>query len=162
MMYKIELLDNKLKQLNSYDLTMIKYAKNTLVVTMMIMMFFLMILYEDGGLLYLSMVLLISSLTSLNISQYLYVKKDNIKIPIYISLKETGICKKAFIKSRLKYHFVFMYKLCIGSIITCLLGGDLYKGLNMKDICSCMCFIFLYIIIGTISFFLDLYQATKE
>ena len=43
-MERLELLDDKLRKIKSYDLTMMKYARNFIVGVMMTLMFFVMII----------------------------------------------------------------------------------------------------------------------
>ena len=94
-MERLELLDDKLRKIKSYDLTMMKYARNFMVGVMMALMFFVMIIPMDSALFVVSSVMLMDSLVSLNINPYLYIKRDSIKLSIYKGLKETSISKKA-------------------------------------------------------------------
>ena len=88
-MERLELLDDKLRKIKSYDLTMMKYARNFMVGVMMALMFFVMIIPMDSALFVVSSVMLMDSLVSLNINPYLYIKRDSIKLSIYKGLKET-------------------------------------------------------------------------
>ena len=81
-MERLELLDDKLRKIKSYDLTMMKYARNFMVGVMMTLMFFVMIIPMDSALFVVSSVMLMDSLVSLNINPYLYIKRDSIKLSI--------------------------------------------------------------------------------
>lgn len=161
-MERLELLDDKLRKIKSYDLTMMKYARNFIVGVMMTLMFFVMIIPMDSALFVVSSVMLMDSLVSLNINPYLYIKRDSIKLSIYKGLKETSISKKAFVKSRCRYHFMFMKKIFIASIIIAFLGGFLSKGLTMDNISNGLFYIFLCFVLASISFAWELYSATKD
>ena len=75
-MERLELLDDKLRKNKSYDLTMMKYARNFIVGVMMTLMFFVMIIPMDSFLFVFSSVMLMDSLVSLNINPYfMFMKK---------------------------------------------------------------------------------------
>ena len=161
-MERLELLDDKLRKIKSYDLTMMKYARNFMVGVMMALMFFVMIIPMDSALFVVSSVMLMDSLVSLNINPYLYIKRDSIKLSIYKGLKETSISKKVFVKSWCRYHFMFMKNVFIASIIIAFLGGFLSKGLTMDNISNGLFYIFLCFVLASISFAWELYSATKD
>lgn len=161
-MERLELLDDRLRKIKSYDLTMMKYARNLIVGVMMILMLFVMIIPMDNFLFIYSSIMLMDSLATMNINPYLYIKRDGIKLSIYKGLKETCISKKAFVKSRCRYHFMFVKKIFIASIIMAFFGGFLSKGLTMDNISDGLFFIFLCFVLINISFAWELYRATKD
>lgn len=161
-MDKIKILDNKLRNSDSYDWSMNKIAMNFCGVFLILFMFLFMTISKDNFLLYMGLFLMTSSLADMNVSPYLYIKKGRIKLPIYKCLKETGISKKAFINSRIKYHLKFVLKIFIYCIAISLLGGIVFGKMTVANILENIYLIILCVVLGSISSVIDIYSSTKD
>ena len=161
-MEKIEILDNKLRQLNSYELVMNKYARNFSIVAMMMFMFFATSMTKDSMMIWMAVALMLKTIVDMKINPYLYIYKDKVRVPIYTSLKETSISKKDFVNSRLKYYFRFISKIFVTAVAISLIGGLITKEITFSNAITSIGFIFLSVTLVSIYAVMHIHSMTKD
>lgn len=161
-MEKIKILDNKLKQLESYELVMNKYVTNFCIVAMMMFMFFATSMPKDSMMIWMAIALMLKTIVDMKINPYLYIYKDKVRVPIYISLKETSISKKDYVNSRLKYYFKFISKIFATAVAICLIGGIITKEINFRNAITSIGLIILCVTLVSIYTVIYIYSMTKD
>lgn len=161
-MDKIEILDNKLRELNSYELVMNKYVRNFCIVAMMVFMFFATSMPKDSMMIWMAIALMLKTIVDMKINPYLYIYKDKVRVPIYTSLKETSISKKDFVNSRLKYYFRFISKIFVTAVAISLIGGLITKEITFSSAMTSIGFIILSVTLVSIYTVIYINLMTKD
>ena len=161
-MDRIEVLDSKLRQLNTYELMMNKIVKGICIVAMMFFVFFSVSMPKNQVLFWISLGLMLKALSDMSLTPYLYIYKDKKKISIFRCLKETGISRKDFIKSRVKYHFSFIGKISVVAVIVCLTGGIVMEELTIKSAITSLGVIVLCVTLVSVYTVMYIYYMTKD
>ena len=161
-MEKIKILDNKLRQLNTYELVMNRYVRNFCIVAMMMFMFFATSMPKDSMMIWMAIALMLKTIVDMKINPYLYIYKDKVRVPIYLSLKETSISKKDFVNSRLKYYFKFISKIFVTAVVICLIGGITTKEINFSNAIKSIGLIILCVTLVSIYTVIYIYSMTKD